>query len=149
MTVAVNCARRNLSSSCISSTTTFFDCKSILQKTLKQFGQGTLKYERKSSYKSNFHCVSLRKRVCFCPLRCCPVMSRDMFLQSALQFGLLPSKPCLFHLNSFATVKNPNLLVWRLNYPPIYQFQFCITAGRELRSVLLCLFCFVLFFFFP
>ena len=58
------------------------DFKSILQKTLKQFGLVASKYERKSRYKSNFQCVSLRRRVCLCP-----VMSGDMFLQSAFQFG--------------------------------------------------------------
>ena len=72
------------------------DCKSILQKTLKQFGLVASKYERKSRYKSNFQCVSLRRRVCLCPV----YMSRDMFLQSAFQFGFLPSKPCLFPLES-------------------------------------------------
>ena len=67
------------------------DCKSTLQKTLKQFGLAASKYERKSRYKSNFQCVSLRRRVCLCP-----VMSRDMFLQSAFQFGFLPSKPSFY-----------------------------------------------------
>ena len=44
-----------------------------------------------------------------------------LFFQSAFQFGFLPSKPCLFRLNSFYTVENPNLLVCRLNSPPMYQ----------------------------
>ena len=69
--------------------------QSILQKTIKQFGVVASKYERKSRYKSNFQCVSLHSRICLCP-----VMSRDMFLQSAFQFGFLPSKPCLFPLKS-------------------------------------------------
>ena len=70
------------------------DCKSTLQKTLKQLGLVASKYERKSRYKSNFQCVSLRRRVCVCP-----VMSRDMFLQSAFQFGFLPSKPSFYPEN--------------------------------------------------
>ena len=41
------------------------DCKSILQKTLNQFGLVASKYERKSRYKNTFQCVSLRWRVCF------------------------------------------------------------------------------------
>ena len=86
-----------MSRSCfgISSLARNIDCKSILHKTLKQFGLVASKYERKSRYKSNFQCVSLRRRVCLCL-----VMSRDMFLQSAFQFGFLPSKPCLFPLKS-------------------------------------------------
>ena len=31
------------------------DCKGVLQKTLKQFGLVASKYERKSTYKGNFH----------------------------------------------------------------------------------------------
>ena len=46
------------------------DGKSILQKTLKQFGLVTSKYERKSRYKSNFQCVSLRRRVLLCRAIC-------------------------------------------------------------------------------
>ena len=56
-----------------------------LQKTLqKQFGLVASKYEQKSRYKINFQCVSLCRRACLCP-----VMSRDVFLQSAFQFGFL------------------------------------------------------------
>ena len=69
------------------------DCKSILQKTLNQIGLVDSKFERKSRYKSNFQCVSLRRRVCF-------NMSPHMILQSAFQFGFLLSKPCLFRLES-------------------------------------------------
>ena len=46
------------------------DCKSILQKTLKQFGLVASKYERKSRYKSNFQCVSLCRGVCLCRAMC-------------------------------------------------------------------------------
>ena len=40
------------------------DCKRILQNTLKQFGLLASKNERILRYKSNFQCVSLRRRVC-------------------------------------------------------------------------------------
>ena len=97
------------------------DCKSILHKTLNQFGLLASKYERKSRYKSNFRCVSLRRRVCF-------NMSRHMFLQNAFQFGFLSSKPCLFPLGcslEFIIHRGkPSLLVCRLYSPPIDQ-SFC------------------------
>ena len=93
------------------------DCKSILQKTLKQFGLVASKYERKLRYKSNFQCVSLRRRVC--------LICRAMFLQSAFQFGFyrrnLVFLPWNLAWNSFYTVENLNLLVCRLNSPPIDQ----------------------------
>ena len=91
------------------------ECLSILKKTFKQFRLVASKYERKSRYKNNFQCVSLLRRVCLCP-----VMSRNMFLQSAFQFGFLPAKPCLFPLKSSLDniVDNPNLLVSPLNSPP-------------------------------
>ena len=80
------------------------DCKSILQRTLKQFGVASNK-ERKARYRSSIQCVLLRRQVC----------------QSAFRFGFLPSKPCLFlwnlAWNLFYIVKNPNLLVCRLNSP--------------------------------
>ena len=94
------------------------DCKSILQKTLNQFGLVASKYERKSRYKSNFQCVLLRRRICF-------NMSSHVFLQSALQFGFLSSKPCLFPVESsleFVIHRGkPSLLICRLNSPPIDQ----------------------------
>ena len=60
------------------------DCKSILQKTSKQFGlvlQNTS--ENRHTRQFSVHLTS----------RASLPMSRDMFLQSAFQFGFLPSKP--------------------------------------------------------
>ena len=58
-----------------------------------------------------------------CPGGFCVNMSRHMFLQSAFQFGFLSSKACLFPLESsleFVIHRgSPNLLVCRLNCPPI------------------------------
>ena len=86
-----------------------------------------LKYERKSRYKSNFQFVSFRRRVCLCP-----VMSRDMFLQS--QFVFLPSKTCLFpqksSLEFVLHCGKPNLIVCRLLKFPAdrSKFQLCTTV---------------------
>ena len=107
------------------------ECQSIFQKTIKQFGLVTSKYERKSRYKSNFQCVSLHRRICLCP-----VMSRDMFLQSAFQFGFLPSKPCLFPLKSsleFVLHRGkPQFFSFPVKFPANRaNFQFYTTA-REL-----------------
>ena len=111
------------------------ECQSILQKTIKQFGVVASKYERKSRYKSNFQCVSLHSRIYLCP-----VMSRDMFLQSAFQFGFYRRNPVFspwnLAWNSFYIVENPNLLVSPLNSPPIEQTFSSIlrpyTTAREL-----------------
>ena len=117
------------------------DCKSILHKTLNQFGLLASKYERKSRYKSNFRCVSLRRRVCF-------NMSRHMFLQNAFQFGFLSSKPCLFPLGcslEFIIHRGkPSLLVCRLYSPPIDQ-SFCNLYNFHAN----CTAVFVFFFFNP
>ena len=102
------------------------DCKSILQKTLNQFGLVASKYERKLRYKSNFQCVSLRRRVCF-------KMLRHMFLQSAFQFGFLSSKPCIFPWNlawnSLYTVEKLKFISLPVKFPAARsKFQFCTTA---------------------
>ena len=102
------------------------DCKSILQKTLKQIGSVASKYEGKSRNKSNFQCISPRRQVCM-------LMSRNMFLQSAFQFGFLPSKPCLFPLKSsleFVLHRGkPKFISLQLKFPvDKSKFQFCTTA---------------------
>ena len=124
------------------------DCKSILQKTLNQFGLVASKYERKSRYKSNFRCVSLRRRVA---LIC---RSRHMFLQKAFQFGFLSWKPCLFLLESrleFVIDRGkPKFISLPVKFPADRsKFQFCTTTTRSklirifTRTVLPCL-CFFL-----
>ena len=100
----------------------------FLRKTFKQFGLVASKYEPKSRYKSNFQCVSLLRRICLCP-----VMSRDMFLQSAFQFGFLPSKPCLFPLKSsleFVLHRGkPKFISFSVKFPADRsKFQFYTTA---------------------
>ena len=120
------------------------DCKSILHKTLNKFGLLASKYERKSRYKSNFQCVLLRRRICF-------NMSSHVFLQSALQFGFLSSKPCLFPVESsleFVIHRGkPSLLICRLNSPPIDQSFSSVLRATALsmltRTLLSCL-CFFL-----
>ena len=96
-----------------------------LQKTFKQFGLVASKYERKSRYISNFQCVSLRRRVCLCP-----VMPRNMFLQSAFQFGFFPSKPCLALLKSSLEIvlhsRKPKFISLPVQFPADgSKFQFC------------------------
>ena len=123
------------------------DCRSILQKTLNQFGLVASKYERKSRYKSNFRCVSLRRRVA---LIC---RSRHMFLQKAFQFGFLSWKPCLFLLESrleFVIHRGkPKFISLPVKFPADRsKFQFCTTTTRSklirifTRTVLPCL-CFL------
>ena len=91
------------------------DCKSILQKTLNKFGLVASKYERKSRYKSNFQCVSLRL---ICP-------SRHMFSKVRFSFAFYPGNLVFFSWNlawnSLSTVEKTNLLVFRLNSTPIDQ----------------------------
>ena len=110
------------------------ECQSILQKTIKQFGVVASKYERKSRYKSNFQCVSLHSRICLCP-----VMSRDMFLQSAFQFGFYRRNPVFspwnLAWNSFYIVENPNLLVSPFNSPPIDQSFSSILRPENCTAV--------------
>ena len=107
------------------------DCNSILQKTWHQFGLVASKYERKSRYKSNFRCVSLRRRVA---LIC---RSRHMFLQKAFQFGFLSWKPCLFLLESrleFVIDRGkPKFISLPVKFPADRsKFQFCTTARSKL-----------------
>ena len=106
------------------------DCKSILQKTLNQIGLVDSKFGRKSRHKSNFQCVSLRRRVCF-------NMSPHMILQSAFQFGFLLSKPCLFCLeSSLEFVINrgkPQIISLPVQFPDDRsEFHFCTTARGNL-----------------
>ena len=79
-------------------------------------------------------------------------MSRDMFLQSAFQFGFLPSKPCLFPLKSSLEFDLNRGKPKFISFPVKFfadrsKFQFC-TAARSIiiftRTLLPCL-C-VLFF---
>ena len=70
------------------------DCKSILQKTLKQFGLAG------SKYRQNWDSRAIFSAPHFADEFAGPAMSREMFLQSAFQLGFLPSKPCLFPLKS-------------------------------------------------
>ena len=106
------------------------DCKSILQKTLNQFGLAASKYERKSTYKSNFQCVSLHRRVALICRSC------RMFLQRAFQFGFLSWKPCLFLLESsleFVIHRGKSKFI---SLPVKFhadrsKFQFCTTTIRS------------------
>ena len=104
--------------------------KVFYKKTLNQIGLVDSKFERKSRYKSNFQCVSLRRRVCF-------NMSHHMILQSAFQFGFLLSKPCLFRLeSSLEFVINrgkPKFISLPVKFPDDRsEFQFCTTARSKL-----------------
>ena len=103
---------------------------------------------RKSRYKSNFRCVSLRRRVA---LIC---RSRHMFLQKAFQFSFLSWKPCLFLLESrleFVIDRGkPKFISLPVKFPADRsKFQFCTTTTRSTliriftRTVLPCL-CFFL-----
>ena len=116
---------------------------------LNQFGLVASKYERKSRYKSNFRCVSLRRRVA---LIC---RSRHMFLQKAFQFSFLSWKPCLFLLESrleFVIHRGkPKFISLPVKFPADRsKFQFCTTTTRSkliiifTRTVLPCL-CFFFF----
>ena len=148
MTAAVNCARRNLRSTCcISSTAAFFDCKSTLRKTLKQFGQVTSKYERKSRYKSSFHCVSLRKRVCFCSLLSCYVaryVSRGMYLFTVETLSLSPE--FVLHRGKPKSISLALKLLANISVSVLY---YGLTRTQEpITDELYCCVCFVLFCFF-
>ena len=62
----------------------------FLQRKLKKFRLSAS--ERKSRHLMNiFKCVSLSRRICFCPL--------SMRVGSAFQFGFLKSKPCFLLKN--------------------------------------------------
>ena len=88
------------------------DCKSILQKTSKQFGLVLQKYERKSTYKSNFQCVSLRGRVCLCRAICFSKVRFSLaFYRRNLDFP-----PRYIAWNSFHIMENPHSLLCRLNF---------------------------------
>ena len=125
------------------------ECLSILQKTFKQFRLVASKYKRRSRYKNNSQCVSLLRRVCLCP-----VMSRDMFLQSAFQFGFLTAEPCLFPLKSsleFVVHRGkPKFISFPVKFPgERSKFQFYTTVRSKLiiifpRIVLPCLYFFFL-----
>ena len=151
MTAAVNCARRNLRSTCcISSTAAFFDCKSILRKTLKQFGQVTSKYERKSRYKSSFHCVSLRKRVCFCSLLSCYVARyvsskcASVWLFTVETLSLSPE--FVLHRGKPKSISLALKLPANISVSVLY---YGLTRTQEpINDELYCCVCFVLFCFF-
>ena len=104
------------------------DCKSILQKKLNQFGLVASKYERKSRYKSNFQCVSLRRRVCL-------KMSRHMFLQSTFQFGFYRRNLVCsleFSLEFIIHRGKPKFINLPVKFPAARsKFQFCTTARSK------------------
>ena len=84
------------------------------------------KKERKSGYKNNFRCVSLRRQVC---LWTC----RAMFLQRVFQFGFLNTVETLsfFGLKSSSEfVLHCEKFISLLASPPIYRskFQLCTIA---------------------
>ena len=118
------------------------DCKSILQKTSNQFGLVASKSEGKSRYKSNFRCVSLRRRDA---LIC---RSRHMFLQKAFQFGFLSWKLFLqeSRLEFVIHRGKPKFISLPVKFPADRsKFQFCTTTTRSkliiifTRTVLPCL----------
>ena len=101
------------------------DCKSILQKTLEQFGLAA------SKYRQNWDSRAIFSAPHFADEFAGPAISREMFLQSAFQLGFLPSKPCLFPLKSgleFVLYRGkPNLLVCQSNSLLINQkFSFVL-----------------------
>ena len=78
-------------------------------------------------------------------------MSRDMFLQSAFQFGFLVSKPCLFPLKSsleFVSHRgNPKFISLPVKFPDDRsKFQFCTTARSIIISTQTVLPCLCFFF---
>ena len=100
------------------------DYKSTLQKTLKQFGLVASK-GAKIEIQEQFS-VRLTSQTSL-------LMSRDMFLQSAFQFGFLPSKPCLFPLKSsleFVLHRGkPKFISSPDKFPADRsKFEFCTTA---------------------
>ena len=103
------------------------DCKSILQKTLNQFGLVALKCERQSRYRSNFQCVSLCRRVCFYN------MSLHMFLQSASQSGFLSLKPLESRLEFVIHCGKREFISFPVKFvADRSKFQFCTTVRSKL-----------------
>ena len=90
--------------------------------------------------------LSLRRRVCFMP--------RDMFPQSAFQFGFLLSKPCLFPLKSsleFVSHRGkPKFISLPVKFPADRsKFHFCTTARSIIISTRTALPCLCFFFLNP
>ena len=78
-------------------------------------------------------------------------MWRDMFLQSAFQFGFLPSKPCLCPLKSSLELVlhrgKPRFISLPVNFPARRsKFRFCTTVGSIIISTRTVLPCLCLFF---
>ena len=116
------------------------DYKSTLQKTLEQFGLVASKYERKSRYKSNFQCVSIRRQVPLCRAIC---FSKVRFSLAFYRRNLV-FFPWKLAWNSFYTVENPNLLVRWMKVSVLYNGpKFNIDFQANCTSV------FVFFFFNP
>ena len=104
------------------------DCKSILQKTLEQFGLAA------SKYRQNWDSRAIFSAPHFADEFAGPAISREMFLQSAFQLGFLPSKPCLFPLKSsleFVLYRGkPKFISLLLKFPADKsKFPFCATAS--------------------
>ena len=84
----------------------------FLQRKLKKFRLSASEEEPKSRHLMNiFKCVSLSRRICFCPL--------SMRVGSAFQFGFSQSKPCFLlknrPWNSCYTEDNP-ISTWHFSY---------------------------------
>ena len=88
------------------------DYKSVLQKTLKQFGLVASKYERKSTNNSNFQC----KRVCLCSVIC-----------HAIRFSKVRFSLAFYRRNPVAKVKS-----W-MNFPNLSCFV-CIFVSSTLTQ---------------
>jgi len=119
------------------------DCKSILQKTLNQFGLVASKYERKLRCKSKFQCISLRRRVCL-------IVGRYVS-PTCVSVWFLQSKPCLFPLKSslkFVLHRGkPKFISLPVKFPADRsKFQFCATEKYN-NFLANCAAVFVLLFF--
>ena len=107
------------------------DCKSILQKTLNQFGLVASKYERKLRYKNNFQCVSLRRRVCF--NTCRPYASpKYVSVWLFYRWNLVFFSPSL----EFVIQRGkPKFISFPVKFPDDKsKFQFCTTARSIFKA---------------
>ena len=119
------------------------NCKSILQKTLKQFGLVVQNTSENRDTRTIFSASYFAGEFAYVPI------CRAMFLQSAFQFGFLPSKPCLFPLKSsleFVLHRGkPKFINLPVKFPADRsKFQFRTTARSKLiiiftRTVMPCL----------
>ena len=112
------------------------DCKSILQKTLEQFGLAA------SKYRQNWDSRAIFSAPHFADEFAGPAISREMFLQSAFQLGFLPSKPCLFPLKSSLEFvlyrgrkrESTSCFARRLSFFPAPCMGACLQAKKEIGT---------------